>query len=58
MIPEIGKFETKLLDYYTELKRFEHMIVKFDELLTYKANRKHVDDVYKSVERQFVQIDD
>lgn len=34
------------------------MVLKFDELLTYKASRKNVDDLYKRIDEQFVRIDE
>ena len=34
------------------------MIIKFDELLTYKANRKNIEDLYKTVEDHYVRAAD
>ena len=45
-MPEISKFEQKLMDFYTEIKKFCLIISKFDEDLTQKVDKSHLKLIY------------
>ena len=43
VVPEIAKFEQKIINSETSLKSFEHILRNFDEVLQTKSNKVTVD---------------
>ena len=52
-IPELAKFEQKIIDYEGELRKLELIIRKFDETLSIKCNKTVVDKLYEYIANTF-----
>jgi hypothetical protein len=57
-IPELAKFEAKMVDHQTGYQRMEDIIARFDKLLTEKASKVSVKDFQDYVNRSFIKNDD
>ena len=51
VIPEIAKFEQKMMDHQTGFQRIEDIVARFDLLITEKASKKAVNDLQDFVDR-------
>jgi len=58
VIPEISKFEDKLLKFLTEMEKFKLIIAKFDEHLLTKASKESVSAVKSYVDDEFTRKQD
>ena len=45
-IPEIEKFEEKIIDYNLELEKIHIILRRFDEIMSEKASKLNIKEVY------------
>lgn len=55
VIPQLAKFEQKMINYDTEYTKITQVIARFDENLLKKANKQSLDDLYIHLEKTFAQ---
>jgi hypothetical protein len=49
-IPELAKFEQKMIDYTTENAVQKMIVDRFDVVISKKAAKQSIDDIYKHIE--------
>ena len=57
-IPELAKFETKIINCETEINKMHLIMRKFDETLALKASKTVVSKVYEYTDQKFTQLED
>ena len=57
-IPELAKFEQKMINQQNEFQRMEEVIARFDQHLTTKASKMNVSELRDFVDANFVKNDD
>lgn len=50
-IPELAKFEVKMIDYSDQIEQCKQIIEHFDKVMTEKANKASVKEVYEFIEK-------
>jgi len=53
VVPEIIKFESKIMDYQADLNNMKVIVRKFDEDITKKADKHSIKTVYATINSDF-----
>jgi hypothetical protein len=48
-VPEIQKFEQKIIDFTQEMEKNKFMIRRFDEVLSEKASKLNIKEVFQHI---------
>eukprot|EP00347_Sterkiella_histriomuscorum_P010846 403374700 len=56
-IPEIQKFEHKIIDYNAELEKVQVIVRRFDEIVSDKANKQNIKEVYQHITQYTLNTD-
>lgn len=57
-IPELAKFEQKLINFHDDLERKSQIIAEFDKTLSMKCNKNFVLDVVQRMEKDYALLND
>eukprot|EP00347_Sterkiella_histriomuscorum_P005859 403355004 len=57
-VPEIQKFEQKLIDFTQDMEKNQFIVRRFDEIISDKASKMNIKEVYQHISQNVPQLND